>query len=94
MRGHIRRVVQHPMVIGVILWSAVHLLANGDTRGTVVFGSFLAWALIDYVASLARGPIAPFEARGRYDAMAIIGGIVVAGLVMMIHGPLFGVRPV
>ncbi|HZQ59809.1 MAG TPA: NnrU family protein [Casimicrobiaceae bacterium] len=94
MRGHIRRIVQHPMVIGVMLWSGVHLLANGDTRGTILFGSFLAWAVIDYVASLARGRIAPFEPRGRYDAMAIVGGIIVAGIVMMLHGPLFGVRPV
>lgn len=94
MRGHIRRIVQHPMVIGVILWSGVHLLANGDTRGTLLFGSFLAWSVVDYAASLARGPVAPFDARGRYDVMAIVGGIVVAGIVMMLHGPLFGVRPV
>src|SRR5436305_15336599 len=27
MRGHLRRVVQHPMVVGVLLWSVVHFLA-------------------------------------------------------------------
>src|SRR5512132_62343 len=67
MRGHIRRLLQHPMVIGVILWSGVHLLANGDRRGSIVFGAVLAWAIIDLVASLRRGPIAPFEAKVRHD---------------------------
>ena len=94
MRGHIRRVVQHPMVIGVVLWSGVHLLANGDRRGTVLFGSFLAWAVIDLVASLRRGSVTAFEPRAKYDVMAIVGGIVVAGIVMAVHQPLFGVRPV
>lgn len=93
MRGHIRRIVQHPMIIGVILWSGVHLLANGDRRGTILFGSFLAWSIVDLVSSLVRGPLRPFEAAWRYDAMAIAGGIVVAGIVMMLHPWLFGVRP-
>ena len=94
MRGHIRRVLQHPMVIGIVLWSGVHLLANGDRRGTVLFGSFFAWAVIDVVASFARGAKPSFEARAKYDAMAIAGGILVAGAVMALHQPLFGVRPV
>jgi len=94
MRGHIRRVVQHPMVVGVLLWSLVHFLANGDRRGSVLFGAFVAWALVDAIASYARGRIAPFAASARYDVMAIVGGIVIAGIVMMLHQPLFGVRPV
>ena len=94
MRGHIRRVLQHPMVIGIVLWSGVHLLANGDRRGSVLFGSFFAWAVIDLVASFSRGPKPAFEARAKYDAMAIVGGILVAGAVMALHQPLFGVRPV
>ncbi len=93
MRGHLRRLTRHPMVLGVILWSAVHLLANGDQRGTVLFGSFLAWAIIDFVDSLRRGPITAYEPQLRFDLMAIAGGIIVAGIVMMLHQPLFGVRP-
>ena len=30
MRGHLRRLLQHPMLIGLLIWSSVHLLANGD----------------------------------------------------------------
>ncbi|MEP7207091.1 MAG: NnrU family protein [Casimicrobiaceae bacterium] len=93
MRGHIRRLVRHPMVIGVVLWSGVHLLANGDRRGTILFGTFLAWAVVDLIASLRRGPIAPFEPALRYDLMAAVGGVVVTGVVMLLHPLLFGARP-
>lgn len=91
MRGHLRRTLQHPMVIGTILWSAVHLLANGDLRGTLLFGAFLAWSVIDLIASLRRGPIAPFEPIARQDLMALVGGTVVSLVLMALHRVLFGV---
>jgi len=33
MRGHLRRIVRHPMLLGLLLWASVHLLANGDRAG-------------------------------------------------------------
>ena len=36
MRTHIRAALKHPMLIGLMLWSAVHLVANGDVAGTTV----------------------------------------------------------
>jgi len=91
MRAHLRKWVQHPMVVGVILWSAVHLLANGELRATVLFGSFLAWAIVDYVSALARGATKPFVPVVRQDVMAIVGGTAVALVLMAVHRPLFGV---
>ena len=94
LRGRIYTTVKHPMLTGIKLWAAAHLLANGDLGSIILFGAFLAWAIVDLMASLRRGPIVPFEPKARYDAMAIAGGIIVAGVVMMVHQPLFGVRPV
>jgi uncharacterized membrane protein len=94
MRGRIRKTLRHPMVIGVVLWSAVHLLANGDLRGTILFGSFLAWSLLDLASSLARGGAPAYEPIARHDVMAVVGGIVVALVVMLLHRVLFGVAPV
>ena len=91
LRGHMRQRLQHPMVIGVILWAGVHLLANGDLRGTLLFASFLVWAVLDLVASLRRGPAPAFQPTWRHDAMAIVGGAVLALGVMTIHRTLFGV---
>jgi hypothetical protein len=49
LRGHIRRMLKHPMLIAIAIWAPVHLFANGDTRGTVLFASILAYALVDFL---------------------------------------------
>ena len=52
--GHIKQAVKHPMLLGVILWAAGHLLANGELNSLILFGSFLAYSLIDRVAVMGR----------------------------------------
>ena len=46
-RTNLRRYVRHPQLAAVMLWSAAHLLANGDIRSIVLFSSLGAWALIE-----------------------------------------------
>src|SRR5215510_3922599 len=70
--SHLRAKVNHPMLIGVLIWSAVHLLANGDLRGTLLFGAFLAYALIDLVSVVKRGAVATFLPRARADIISIV----------------------
>jgi len=92
--SHLRATVKHPMLIGVLIWSVVHLLANGDLRGTLLFGAFLAFALIDLASVVKRGAVATFVPRRRADLIAIVAGCVVALLVMTFHRVLFGVSAV
>lgn len=91
MSTHIRATLRHPMLIGVGIWAGVHLLANGDARGTLLFGSFLAYVLIDLASAIGRHAVKPFVPAARYDAMAVVGGILLAALVMLFHRMLFGV---
>jgi uncharacterized membrane protein len=91
MKGHIRRIVRHPMLAGVLIWSTVHLLANGDLAGTVLFGAFLAWATVDLVSSLQRGTAKPFTPRLAHDAIAVFAGIAATVAFMLLHRVLFGV---
>jgi uncharacterized membrane protein len=90
MPGHIRRAVRHPMLIGLLLWSGVHLLANGDLAGTILFGSFLVYSIVDLLSVIARGAVKEFVPQGKFDAMAIVGGLVLAFLTMRFHPMLFG----
>ncbi len=46
--SRIRGLVGHPMVIGVKIWALGHLLANGNLNDLLLFGSILAWAVMDY----------------------------------------------
>lgn len=50
----LRVAVGHPMVLGVKVWAFAHLLVNGTLADLVLFGSFLVWAIVDYVACRRR----------------------------------------
>ncbi len=50
----IKRAVGHPMVAGVKIWAFAHLIANGTLADVVLFGAFLAWAVVDYIAARRR----------------------------------------
>jgi uncharacterized membrane protein len=90
-RTHIRRFVRHPMLLGLLIWAIVHLLANGDLRSTVLFGAFVAYALIDLGSAIGRHAVKTFVPQGKFDAIAIVAGIALALALMHFHGPLFGV---
>jgi uncharacterized membrane protein len=90
LRAHLRRAARHPMLLGTLLWSGVHLLANGDARGTLLFGAFLAWAAIDLASAIARAAVKPFEPTARHDAIAVVAGTATALAVMVFHRALFG----
>jgi uncharacterized membrane protein len=98
MRGtRIRAALGHPMVLGTKLWAFAHLLSNGTLADVVLFGAFLAWAIVEYTSARRRDRAAgtvypPGTASG--DATAIALGTVawfVFGF--WLHGPLIGVKP-
>jgi uncharacterized membrane protein len=95
--NHFKSKLGHPMTVGVGLWALAHLLANGALHDVVLFGAFLAWALVTYVTRRRRDraaatTYAPGTAKG--DAIAIVAGSVAALVfALFLHGPLIGVRP-
>ena len=90
LRTHLRRAVRHPMLLGLLVWSLVHLLANGDARGTVLFGAFAAYAVVDLISAVHRHAVKAFTPTATHDAIAIAAGVALALLVMRYHGPWFG----
>ncbi len=79
IRGNIKRVLKHPMLVGVKTWAAAHLCANGDLGGIILFGSVLLWAGNDR-ATLKRRTDAgtpPIAVGGtRNDIIAIVVGTI------------------
>ena len=90
MRGNLRSTLQHPMLLGILIWSLTHLLANGDRTGTVLFGAFLAYAVLDLVSAISRHAVKSFVPEAKFDVIAVVAGIVVALGVMTFHRMLFG----
>jgi len=45
-RPGIVRWSRHPLLLGLALWSGVHLLANGDLAHVILFGTFAGFAIL------------------------------------------------
>lgn len=92
--GRIKATVRHPMLLGTILWSAGHLLANGDQASALLFGAFLVWAIVDLISALGRGEPAPVVTKPIADVIAVVAGTALyAVFVVFLHRLLFGVSP-
>lgn len=91
MSGYIRRKLHHPMLVGTIIWSSTHLLANGGLRETLLFGTFLAFAVYALCSLLLAGKRATFAPTLKWDLIGIGIGLVVAIGVLHSHRLLFGV---
>jgi uncharacterized membrane protein len=77
--GDIKRVLKHPMLVGVKIWAVAHLCANGDLGGIILFGAVLAWAVYDRITLKRRSdpgaPPIPVGGR-RNDIIAIVVGTI------------------
>lgn len=95
IRGRIYTTLKHPMLTGIKLWAAAHLLANGDLGSIILFGSFLAWAVFDRISLKSRtdagGPQIPVGGPGN-DLIAIAVGLVAyLALTFAFHPVVIGV---
>jgi uncharacterized membrane protein len=95
--GRIQSAVKHPMLLAVKFWATAHLLANGTLVDVLLFGAFLAWAVVDRIAVKRRAlprtvPGAPRSAVN--DAIVLVGGLALYGAFLMWgHLWLIGVSP-
>ena len=95
IRGRIYVTLKHPMLAGVKLWAAAHLLANGDLGSMILFGAFLAWAVFDRISLKRRAdagaPPIPVGGIGN-DLIAVAVGVVAyLALAFVFHPVVIGV---
>jgi uncharacterized membrane protein len=95
IRGRIYMALKHPMLAGIKLWAAAHLLANGDLGSIILFGSFLGWAVFDRISLKHRAdggaPPIPVGGLGN-DFIAVVVGIVAyLALAFVFHPVVIGV---
>jgi uncharacterized membrane protein len=82
--GGISAAVRHPTLVAVKLWAFAHLLANGSVADVLLFGSVLAWAVVDRISLKRRPPRAVPAARpGPWnDVIAVVGGLFIYSLMI------------
>jgi uncharacterized membrane protein len=95
IRGRIYTTLKHPMLAGIKLWAAGHLLANGDLGSIILFGSFLGWAVYDRISLKHRtdSGAPPIPVGGlTNDLIAVAVGVVVyLALAFAFHPVVIGV---
>lgn len=94
--GRIRTQTRHPMLAATKIWAFAHLLANGMLHDLLLFGGFLAWAVVDRISLRRRQPKpVPSAPASRYnDAIAVGAGLALyAWFLLHGHAWLFGVGP-
>ncbi|ARS68309.1 NnrU family protein [Sinorhizobium meliloti] len=97
--GRIAVGLKHPQVLSIKIWALAHLLANGETSSVLLFGSFLAWAVILRISLKRRErageKVLPVFKSARNDVLAVVIGLVAFVLfVWKLHELLIGVQPV
>lgn len=89
--------VHHPMVLSVKVWALAHLLVNGNAAHIVLFGGFLAWAVLDFIAARRRDRAAgTVYGAGHLSATlttCVLGVVAWAAFAFWLHGWLIGIRP-
>lgn len=89
--------VHHPMVLGVKAWAVAHLLANGSVAHVVLFGSFLVWGVLSFIAARRRDRVQGIHYPAGTTANTVV--TVLAGVgawalfAVVLHGLLIGIRP-
>jgi uncharacterized membrane protein len=95
--NHFKSVLGHPMLAGVVLWAFAHLLTNTRPGDLLLFGVFLVWAVIAFVASRQRdrraGTRYPQGTLARDVGVVAIGTAAWAAFAFVGHAWLIGVRP-
>ena len=92
MPTNLKRVTLHPMLWGVTIWAAAHLLTNGDLASLILFGSFGVFSLFDMGSANRRGAelsskVVPYWR----DLLVFVVGCLVYLAFFYGHAWLFGV---
>ena len=97
-RNAIKARLHHPMVLSVKVWALAHLLANGNLAHVVLFGTFLAWAVLSFRAARGRdraaGTVYAAGSTAGTLATVVVGVAGWALFAFWAHGALIGIRPI
>lgn len=96
-RNSIKARLRRPATVGVLVWAAAHLLANGMLADLILFGSFLLWAALSLVVTSRRESVAEETYPAgtlRGNVVAVASGAALWCLVAFwLHEWVIGVRP-
>lgn len=91
MPGKIRTAVRHPLTLAIALWAGLHALMNPDTHSLMLFGAFFIYGIASAVSAEQRKKPPYTGGSLKFDALAVVIGVVLAGAAFHFHGYISGV---
>jgi uncharacterized membrane protein len=95
--NHIKAAAGHPMYAGIKVWAFAHLLSNGRQADVILFGAFLVWSIIGFIAARRRdrraGTVYPAGVAALSALTVIAGFFLWAVFAFWAHRWLIGVGP-
>lgn len=94
--GWIKTTLKHPQLVALKLWAFAHLLVNGTLADVVLFGSLLAWAVVERISLKHREPReVPVVTRSAANdfILVAVGLVTYALFARWLHLAWFGVAP-
>jgi len=90
----LKKLFNRPHLIAVKLWAVAHLLSNGELRSVILFGGFLAWAVLQNI--FAKRKYGKTSIQVNYGllktGLSTLAGILIAVALFFLHPYFAGVR--
>ncbi len=86
-KGRARAWLRHPMLIGVLVWAAAHLLVNGDYASLLLFGGLGLWAILEIVMINAQDGV-----WQRPEPGPLSGDLRLAAITVVLYGVIGGIH--
>jgi uncharacterized membrane protein len=105
--NHFKVRLGHPMVLSVKVWALAHLLSNGNLADLILFGTFLAWSVMNFKSARGRDransesqallidePAPSTSPKTSATVIAVVAGTGLWGLItFVLHALVVGVSP-
>lgn len=86
-KTRVTKAIRHPQLSAVVVWSAAHILVNGDSPSFLLFGGMAVWAIAEMIViNRAEGPRGPYhDVPVKKEITAIVATVVVFLIVSLVH---------
>ncbi|MBV1874906.1 MAG: NnrU family protein [Gammaproteobacteria bacterium] len=90
---NIKRVIRHPQLTGIVLWSIGHIISNGDNRSLILFGSLGVWAVVEIVLISKREGawLKPESAPIKAELLMLSKGLAMFAVFLLAHPYISGI---
>lgn len=99
-KNSIKARLKHPMTMAVKVWAFAHLIANGRLGDVLLFGVFLAWAVLTIISNKKRDRAVAGENQAMLESTMpativtiVVGLIAYCVFAIWLHVRLIGVSP-